>query len=81
MSSVVATRPATSIRELAPNRMPFELSSMIWPFAVSVPRMAELVEPVTRFSVIELDDGWMKLVVSSSLIEKLFQLMIALSVD
>ena len=43
--------------------------------------MAELVAPVTRLRVHELDDGWMKLVVSSSLIEKLFQLMIALAVD
>ena len=58
MSSVDAVRLATSIRELGPNRIPFVLSSMIWPFAVNWPKISEIVLPVTRLMASEVEEGW-----------------------
>src|SRR4029079_5368170 len=79
--AVEATRPPTSILELGPNRMPFWLSSSTLPLALSCPRIAAVMPPVTRFKVQELRPGCRKLVVSPEPIEKSPQLMIAFLLD
>jgi hypothetical protein len=81
MLAVEAISPPTSMREFGPNRIPFWFRRMTLPFAVRLPRICEGSPPVTRFSVMEFEPGWMKLVVSPSPIENWPQLMMAFCVD
>ena len=76
---MVAIRPPTSTRAVGPNTMPFGLTSITVPLALSRPKMADGSLPSTRFSVTLLTVGWTKLTVSPLAMLKLVQLMMALS--
>ena len=55
---VEARKPTLLTRPFGPIRIPLGFSSQIWPFAVRFPLMTDADVPVTRFTRIEVDEGW-----------------------
>ena len=80
-SSVVAIRPAASMVEPLPKKMPFGLIRMIRPFAETAPKMSDGATPTTLFAVTDDADGWLKRTDSPFATEKLFHSMNARSDD
>ena len=75
---VEATRPATSMFAPLPKTMPLGLMMKTRPLDCKAPRIFEGSWPVMRFNMALAPFCWMKRVISSLLIEKLCQLMMAL---
>src|SRR5882762_11915001 len=78
---VVAKRLPTSTEALRAKRMPFGLLKKTEPLAVRRPKISDGLLPVTRFSAIAEELGWLKLTHALEPTEKLSQLRIALFVD
>ena len=77
MFSVDATRPPTLTLDPAPNSTPLGLTMNTLPFALSVPRIAEGSDPVTRFSATDCASGWVNVTLPFAPIENDCQLTIA----
>ena len=60
--------------------MPLGLSSNTWPLACTRPSIAEVADPVTRFRMLELAEGWTNWTISPLATEKSCQLRMALGV-
>src|SRR5580704_10576740 len=80
MSDVVASSPPTLMVAPLPNSKPLALSSHTWPLARMAPSMVEALAPVTRLSVMALEEGWLNWTVPPWPTEKDCQLMMALDV-
>src|SRR2546428_7834700 len=81
MERVVAKRPPTSTEALGAKSTPFGLVRKTWPLAVMRPKISDGLVPITRFSAMADELGWLKLTQALEPIEKLSHCRIALLVD
>src|SRR3989442_7749998 len=77
MERVVAKRPPTSTEALGAKMTPFGLVRKTWPLAVMRPKISDGLVPVTRFSAMAEELGWLKLTQALAPIENVSHCKIA----